>query len=146
MPVIRVLMIDDDPVVRRTIARMLAPPDYEMTLAQDGLVGIEHYRQMGCDVVITDMIMPVKEGIETILELRVIAPSLPILAISVGRQSGSADLLKLSHRLGATGIHIIPGISRRYSVRGLPRKLTQGPLWVEPRRFLATDGWLQSAG
>ncbi|HZK89400.1 MAG TPA: response regulator [Stellaceae bacterium] len=104
MPVIRVLMIDDDPVVRRTIARMLAPPDYEMTLAQDGLVGIEHYRQMGCDVVITDMIMPVKEGIETILELRVIAPSLPILAISVGRQSGSADLLKLSHRLGATEI------------------------------------------
>ena len=96
---IRVLLIDDDPAVRRTIARMLAPPDYEVTLAEDGRVGVEHYRQRGCDVVITDMVMPVKEGIETILELRAIAPSLPILAISVGWEPRSGDLLKLSHRL-----------------------------------------------
>ena len=101
---IRVLVIDDDPAIRRTIARMLAPPDYAVTLAEDGRVGVEHYRQRGCDVVITDMVMPVKEGIETILELRTIAPTLPILAISVGEESGIADLLKLSHRLGATEI------------------------------------------
>lgn len=63
---------------------MLERYGYHVDDAADGLAGVEAFRERGADLVITDLIMPEKEGIETILELRDADPDVPILAISGG--------------------------------------------------------------
>lgn len=63
---------------------MLERQGYVVEDAPDGLRGVASFRSRGADLVITDLIMPEKEGIETILELRDQDPLVPILAISGG--------------------------------------------------------------
>jgi two-component system, chemotaxis family, chemotaxis protein CheY len=99
---LRLLVIDDDPVIRRTIKRILADPNCAVFEAANGLVGLECYQALRHDLVITDLLMEVQEGVKTIMELRAFAPSLPILAISGGWQYPGADPLSLAQRLGAT--------------------------------------------
>jgi CheY-like chemotaxis protein len=99
---IRLLVIDDDPVIRRVIKRILTDPECAVFEAENGLQGVECYRSLGHDLVITGLLMEVQEGVKTIIELRALTPSLPILAISGGWQHRGADLLSLAHQLGAT--------------------------------------------
>ncbi len=63
---------------------MLERHGYVVEDAADGMAGVQAFRDQGADLVITDLIMPEKEGIETILELRDVDPGIPILAISGG--------------------------------------------------------------
>ena len=99
---IRMLVIDDDARLRRLVKRVFCEPDYAVSEAENGLAGVECYRSLRHDVVITDVLMEVQEGVKTILELRALTPSLPILAISGGWQYDRIDLLSLVRRLGAT--------------------------------------------
>ncbi|HEX6361509.1 MAG TPA: response regulator [Albitalea sp.] len=80
----RILVIDDDAAVRDTIARVLRRAGHEVDMAENGVEGIRAYRRGGHTLVITDLYMPEKEGIETIMELRAERPDLPILAVSGG--------------------------------------------------------------
>jgi DNA-binding response OmpR family regulator len=100
----RVLVIDDDPQIRKAIERMLDAPEYAVSLVANGAEGVDCFRRVRHDLVITDVLMPVQEGVETIRELRLLAPSLPILAISGGWQFAGADLLDVVRRLGATEV------------------------------------------
>jgi CheY-like chemotaxis protein len=103
--VIRVLVIDDDPFILRMIDRMLASPEYVLTLAQSGPEGFEAYRQGLHDIVITDVAMPVHQGLQMIGELRALEPSLPILVISGGGWLfNGAELLTIASQAGATEI------------------------------------------
>src|SRR6185437_16757490 len=65
----KVLVIDDDHLVRRTISRILQTGDYQGALAEDGAKGVAKFRSERPDLVITDIIMPEQEGIETIIQL-----------------------------------------------------------------------------
>jgi DNA-binding response OmpR family regulator len=98
----RLLVIDDDPVIRRMIKRILSRPDCAVFEAENGLTGVECYRSLRHDLVITDLLMEVQEGVKTIMELRALTPALPILAISGGWQHRGGDLLTLAHHLGST--------------------------------------------
>lgn len=80
----RILIIDDEVSAREIVRRMLEAEGYEITEAGNGAEGIELFRRQPCDMVITDMVMPVKDGLKTILEIREYAPTLPIIAISGG--------------------------------------------------------------
>ena len=80
----RILVIDDDIQVRQMLKQILERAGYEVADAPDGKEGIELYRQTPTDLIITDIIMPEKEGIETILELRREFPDVKIIAISGG--------------------------------------------------------------
>lgn len=98
----RILVIEDDEVVRQMICRMLDDAGYETLDAVNGKEGI---RAVAGDphigLVITDLIMPEKEGIETIGELRSRHPHIKILAISGGGQGGAHTYLSLAERIGA---------------------------------------------
>ena len=90
----RILVIDDDDAVRATIRRVLERAGYLVEVAVNGADGIRFYRAAPHDLVITDLYMPEKEGIETIQELRAERPDLPILAVSggiLGDKSGLTD-------------------------------------------------------
>lgn len=98
----RVLVIDDDPLVRATLRAILDGAGYEVVLASDGLDGLAEFRRQRADLVITDIVMPDMEGIETIRQLRAQKPPVPILAISGGGRGVSLDYLRMAEQLGAT--------------------------------------------
>src|SRR5579872_6774863 len=79
-----VLVIDDDPVARVTMRAILEDQGYTVTCAANGKLGLNAFRMRRPDLVVTDIIMPEKEGIETILELRAVWPQGPIIAVSGG--------------------------------------------------------------
>lgn len=100
----RVLLIDDDDLVRKTLRRALEGADFEVVEAADGDEGIRSYEAEPFGVVVTDILMPGKEGIETILELRRMNPEVRIVAISGGDRVGGRHYLKMAGKLGADRI------------------------------------------
>jgi CheY-like chemotaxis protein len=94
-----ILVIDDEAEVRQTLARMLA--GHAVHEAADGGAGLALAAELAPDLVVTDILMPEKEGIETIRELRRAHPRVRILAISGGGQSGTLDFLDMARALGA---------------------------------------------
>lgn len=98
----RVLVIDDSATVREMVRTTLEPAGYEVLQAADGRFGVEVQRALACDLVITDIIMPEKEGLETILELRREWPGLVIIAVSGGTAIlDKGDLLAAARSFGA---------------------------------------------
>ncbi len=97
-----VLLLDDDPEVREAIVTMLEDAGHEVRAAADGKLGLEYFRDARPDVVVTDIIMPHREGIETIRAMRAADATVPIIAISGGGRFRSVDFLTLSLQLGAS--------------------------------------------
>lgn len=98
----RVLIIDDEAPLRQSMRRMLESVGHEVVEADNGRTGVALYRKQPTDVVVTDIIMPQKEGIETIRELRAIDPDVRIIAVSGGGRSQNMDFLMIAGKLGAT--------------------------------------------
>ena len=99
----RILIIDDDAGVRASLQYGLKLGDHDVALAQNGDEGIQRLRESPVDLVITDLFMPGKDGMETIMELRREFPSVPIIAISGGHlTSGSA--LQAAKLMGAAHV------------------------------------------
>lgn len=98
----RILLVDDDPDVRRSLENALSKAGYEVISAANGIEAIRRWRELhGGDLVILDMFMPEKDGLETILELRNYSPGIPIIAISGGGTTGRLDILQDAKLLGA---------------------------------------------
>jgi CheY-like chemotaxis protein len=97
----RILVIDDDAQLRAVIRRILEPSGHEVALAGNGLEGAQMCRERGADLVLLDIHMPVANGMETLILLADIAPSLRIIVISGGSQSFDLDLLGSARLLGA---------------------------------------------
>jgi len=77
-----ILVIDDEEEIRNILQTILEEAGHEVSLAVDGAEGISLYREEPTDIVITDLIMPGKEGIETIRDLRAQFPQVKIIAMS----------------------------------------------------------------
>ena len=98
------MVIDDDSSVLRIIEAILQQDGHKVACATDGELGIRTFKEVNPDLVIIDIIMPNQEGLQTIIELRAIEPTLPIIAMSVGSHWGIADFLTMSLKLGASEI------------------------------------------
>jgi CheY-like chemotaxis protein len=96
-----ILIIDDDNQFRTMLRKMIERNGYEVIEASDGKEGIKLYRKNPTDLIITDLIMPGKDGIETIQELKKDFPDIKIIAISGGGRLGPQDYLHLAKMLGA---------------------------------------------
>ncbi len=98
----RILIIDDNPDILQLYSRALKKAGYEVVEALNGKMGTMLYHDNPTDLVITDIVMPEKEGIETIRELRRDYPDAKIIAISGGGSAmASSTCLLLAERLGA---------------------------------------------
>ena len=95
-----ILLIEDDDLFRETLAVALTQCGYTVTQAEDGEQGVKLFRHAPTDLVITDIVMPNKEGIATIMELRRDHPHLGIIAIS-GFVHQPALYLKIASIVGA---------------------------------------------
>jgi CheY-like chemotaxis protein len=96
-----ILLIDDDEQFRTMLRQLMERNGYEVTEASGGKEGIRLYRESPTDLVITDLIMPGKDGIETIQELKKEFPDIKVIAISGGGRLGPQDYLHLAKMLGA---------------------------------------------
>ena len=97
----KVLVIDDDHDVRETIGDILRAAGFDVEQAGDGNQGLEAIQQADFDLILTDILMPQKEGIETILEIRNGNPYIKIIAISGGDRTGNYAFLEMAEKLGA---------------------------------------------
>ena len=98
----RILLVDDDPDVRRSLENALTKAGYEVVSAANGVEAVSRWRELhGGDLVILDMFMPEKDGLETLVELRNHSPGIPIIAISGGGTTGRLDILEDAKLLGA---------------------------------------------
>lgn len=97
----KILLIDDDNHFREMFAELLKRNNYEVIESHDGRFATELYAEHNPDLVITDIIMPEKEGIETILDLKRKYDNLKIIAISGGGRTNALDNLRSARLLGA---------------------------------------------
>jgi CheY-like chemotaxis protein len=80
----RILLVEDDEAVRGVLRKALLSCGYEVEEAANGIAAMAAYRRQPCDLVITDLVMPEKDGLDTIRELRRVNPTVKIVAMSGG--------------------------------------------------------------
>jgi DNA-binding response OmpR family regulator len=98
---ITILLIEDDELFRSALATSLAEHGYRVVQAEDGEQALRLFRKEPADLVLTDLVMPKREGIETIGDLRRLAPRLGIIAMSGGNARRPDDYLKIAGVFGA---------------------------------------------
>jgi DNA-binding response OmpR family regulator len=115
-----ILLIDDDELFRPMLRENLEEMGYMVTEARNGKEGLDKYASAPTDLVLTDLIMPEKEGIETIIELRKKWPGVKIIAMSGGGRVSAANYLKTAQRLGAECI-----LSKPFSIDELDAAISK---------------------
>ena len=97
----KILVIDDDATIRLSLRLALEDVDHQVEEAGDGEAGMALLRAFKPQLVITDIFMPEKEGLETIDEIKTHAPATKIIAISGGGRMDPGDYLGIAKRVGA---------------------------------------------
>jgi DNA-binding NtrC family response regulator len=101
MPKQRILVADDDPGICRTLQIGLTKAGYKVTEARDGEEATKLCQDPGADLVIVDIYMPKKGGLQVIRHLQAHSPSIPVIAMTNGGRSGNLNPLSYSEVLGA---------------------------------------------
>ena len=123
----KLLVIDDDNLVRAALTDMLQTAGFEVVTASNGRLGLELLDTTPVDAIITDILMPEQEGLETIREARQRFPDIRILAISGGGAGGGeTQLLRFAESFGAD--------------QTLPKPFTGSQLVAAVRALLAGRG------
>jgi CheY-like chemotaxis protein len=100
----KLLIIDDEKLARFAVRKVLENAGHQIVEAADGIEGTNLCRAERFDAVITDIVMPHKAGLETIVDLRRDYPDLPMIAISGGARTHNEDSLKLAKQFGANKV------------------------------------------
>ena len=130
----KIYVFDDEPSILLMIKKMLEKAGYEVDVALNGKEGMELFKKNVPDLLITDIIMPEKEGLETILELRRKYPELKIIAISGGGRISPSGYLPGAKLLGADMVFEKPLVPKEFlqavallldekSTKNFPRQL-----------------------
>src|SRR3546814_14092075 len=138
----RILVIDDEEMVRLTVMRALEQVGHTVIEAVDGNDGLVKYRQGSVDLVITDILMPGKEGISTIRAFRGMSRDLPIIVMSGGLREAEPGLLDEATALGANASPKKP-----VRIAEVRQAVTAQQGWPTPRqigRAPARDRWCAS--
>ena len=97
----KILVVDDDDMFRSMLSATLRSSGYEVIEAENGKVAMKMVHDYPVDLVVTDLIMPDQEGIETIKEIKRFYPDMKIIAVSGGMRGGSMDFLPIAEYMGA---------------------------------------------
>ncbi len=104
----KILIIDDDKMFRDMVNRLLERAGYDVAEAEDGKQGTQLFYEYSPDLVVTDIVMPEQEGIETIEKLHRAHPEIPIIAVSGGGRINPESYLPLAQGLGASATFAKP--------------------------------------
>jgi len=98
---ISILLVDDDDQLREMLSEALTGEGFLVREASNGAQGLKHYAEQPTDLVITDLVMPEKEGLEMILEIKLLNGEVKIIAMSGGGRGSSLNYLKMAKAFGA---------------------------------------------
>jgi two-component system OmpR family response regulator/two-component system response regulator RstA len=101
---LRVLIVEDDPGMNEYIGDILSQKGFQVSSAFDGFAGLDSIRSATPHVVILDIFMPEKDGLEMLVELRRFAGGLPVLVISGKQHLLSGCSMSLAKQLGANDV------------------------------------------
>ena len=119
----QILVIDDDSMTLEVLRKILEAEGYQVVTALNGQKGLDAFHQTSIDLVITDLVMPVKDGLRTIMELRKEDQNIPIIAISAGGAIAKERYLTAAQYLD--NIVAIPKPLKRKEIIQTVRKLLQ---------------------
>ena len=125
----RILIVDDDPIFREIAKEALASAFADVRVAEDGEDALRQLQARAADVVLTDINMPNRDGIELIRDIRNSWPACRIIAISGGTRMAGPDLfLQLAGALGAHQVLSKPvsAVALVAAVRGAPSSVQAG--------------------
>lgn len=97
----KILIVDDDDAFRKVLRMLLTRMGHEVTEANDGRTAWSTFQTQPAELVIMDLIMPEKEGLETIQQFRRNKAATKILAISGGGRVDARDILRVAEQFGA---------------------------------------------
>ena len=100
----KILVVDDDSDSRYMLRFLLEKEQHQVFEATDGKQGLKIFSEIKPDIVITDIVMPEKDGISLIKELREINHTLPVIAITSDIHGRANEFFKLSKQVGATTV------------------------------------------
>lgn len=103
-----VLIVDDDPQMLRLITDVVSLDKHDVLLAQDGELAMDYFKHQQPNLMITDILMPNKEGLELISEVREKHPNLKIIAYSGGGASDPESYLEFASGMGADKVFSKP--------------------------------------
>jgi YesN/AraC family two-component response regulator len=121
-----ILIIDDEPQIRSMVRLILERSGYGVMEAADGLEGITRFREKPADLIITDLIMPNRDGIGMIIELKKEFPEVKIIAMSGGGLNRPEGYLRGAMKLGAACTLAKP-INRQDLLRAVKDTLSGAP-------------------
>jgi DNA-binding response OmpR family regulator len=101
MPRGNVLVVEDDAELLQVMARGLEAAGYTVFTAASGEAGLQSFRAEPPDLVVCDIVMPDRDGIELIPEMKSLQPTVKVLAVSGRQMIGALDVLNLARRMGA---------------------------------------------
>jgi CheY-like chemotaxis protein len=110
----KILVLDDEYSILLMLKKMLEKEGHEVDIALNGREGLLLFEKDKPDMLITDIIMPEKEGLETIFELRQKHPDLKIIAISGGGRIGPDGYLPGAKLLGANAVFAKPLVPKEF--------------------------------
>ena len=119
----RILVIDDEEPIRSLVNRGLSHAGHEVVEAADGVEGTRLFEESHFDLVITDLIMPEKEGIETILDLRERYPEVKILVISGGLSFGGRAVDREGPLTDAEALGADASLAKPFTIQKLIEKV-----------------------
>ncbi len=105
---VKILVIDDDMQMSNLICKLLMRDGHEVFTAQDGMEGVQPFHQIKPDLIITDIVMPNKNGIELIADILTSNPDQAIIAMSGGRRTFNANA-----NLDSNELHGVKGLLRK---------------------------------
>jgi CheY-like chemotaxis protein len=100
----RILVIDDDDGFRKMVCAFLEAEGHEVIEAVNGQDGLDKFRSFDPELIVTDIYMPVLNGIETIQKIRAEKPDIPVIAVSGGSSIQTATILQVAGEAGADRI------------------------------------------
>jgi CheY-like chemotaxis protein len=109
-----IIIVDDDPTVRAIAVEFLRDGDHAIVEAADGNEALRILKAVPIDLMVLDMLMPQKDGLETLMEVRQLYPDMRILAISSGGSMDANYLLAVARTLGADAVLSKPLTAARF--------------------------------
>ena len=108
MPAARIVVVEDEPAIRRGVTDLLRASGYEVAEAGDGETGLKESLRRGVDLVLLDLLLPRRDGLDVLENLRKIRPTLPVIILTArGTEEGIeqvADRHAQRHALGAVDL------------------------------------------